>query len=158
MRTITIGRDNSCDIVINDSRVSRIHANILRNGDGYTYRDMSTNGTRINGVLVRRTDIFINSGDSILLASSVPLQWEKVKNLFPEETLLNISNKGKFNINGGSTQASNELPDNLEKWNWGAFCFGWLWTVSNGIYWPLIFFYSIFRISRISCDMCNSWH
>lgn len=85
MRTITLGRDNSCDIVINDSRVSRIHANIFRNGDGYTYRDMSTNGTRINGVLVQRTDIFINPGDSVLLASSVPLPWEKVKNLFPEE-------------------------------------------------------------------------
>lgn len=140
MRTITVGRDNSCDIVINDSRVSRIHANIFRNGDGYTYRDMSTNGTRINGVLVQRTDIFINPGDSVLLASSVPLPWEKVKNLFPEETLLNISNKGNFNNNRGLTQASNGEPDNLEKWNWGAFCFGWLWAVSNGIYWPLIAF------------------
>jgi len=106
MRTITVGRDNSCDIVINDSRVSRILANIFRNGDGYTYRDMSTNGTRINGVLVQRTDIFFNPVDSVLLVSSVPLPWEKVKILFPEETLLNISNKGKFNNNGGLMQAS----------------------------------------------------
>jgi len=143
MKLITIGRDNSCDIVINDSRVSRVHANIFQNGDGYTFRDTSTNGTRVNGVLVQRTDIFINPGDSVLLASSVPLPWEKVKHLFPEETLLNLSNKGKFNKNGGLTQTSNDLPDNLEKWNWGAFCFGWLWAVCNGIYWPLIVFIPI---------------
>lgn len=91
MRTITIGRDNSCDIVINDPQISRVHANMFRNGEGYTYRDMSTNGTRINGVLVQRSDIFINNGDSVLLAGKMPLSWEKVRNLFPEEILLKDS-------------------------------------------------------------------
>lgn len=27
--------------------------------------------------------------------------------------------------------------EDLSKWNWGAFWFGWLWCVCNGVYWPL---------------------
>lgn len=30
------------------------------------------------------------------------------------------------------------LPNCLDKWSWGGFCFGWLYGVFNGIYWPLI--------------------
>lgn len=26
----------------------------------------------------------------------------------------------------------------LKKWNWGAFFFGWIWGICNGVYWPLI--------------------
>lgn len=25
-----------------------------------------------------------------------------------------------------------------KKWSWGGFCFGWIWSVFNGIYWPLV--------------------
>lgn len=32
----------------------------------------------------------------------------------------------------------NAVPDSVGKWNWGAFTFGWLWGVCNGVYWPLI--------------------
>ena len=31
-----------------------------------------------------------------------------------------------------------EVMNQLEKWNWGAFFFNWLWAVCNGIYWPLL--------------------
>lgn len=30
------------------------------------------------------------------------------------------------------------VPDEIKKWNWGAFCFNWLWGVFNGVYWPLL--------------------
>ena len=30
------------------------------------------------------------------------------------------------------------VPDEIKKWNWGAFCFNWLWGVFNGVYWPLV--------------------
>lgn len=29
-------------------------------------------------------------------------------------------------------------PSILNTWNWGAFCLSWIWSVCNGIYWPLI--------------------
>lgn len=83
MRTITVGRDNSCDIVINDPRISRVHANIIQQGSAYIYRDMSTNGTLINGVLLNRSDINVKYGDSVLLASTVALPWHKVQLLLP---------------------------------------------------------------------------
>jgi len=86
MKLITIGRDNSCDIVLNDSRVSRVHANIFQNGDGYTYRDTSTNGTKINGVTIHRSEMYIRFGDSVLFAGSVPLPWNRVVSLFPQES------------------------------------------------------------------------
>ena len=86
MKLLTIGRDNSCDIVINDDRVSRVHANIFQNGEGYTYRDTSTNGTQVNGVMIHRSEIYIRFGDSVLFASTVPLPWNKVQNLFPQES------------------------------------------------------------------------
>lgn len=32
---------------------------------------------------------------------------------------------------------TNEVPDEIKGWNWGAFFFGWIWGVFNGVYWPL---------------------
>ncbi len=32
-----------------------------------------------------------------------------------------------------------EVPTEIDKWNWGAFIFGTLWGLFNGVYWPLIF-------------------
>lgn len=31
-----------------------------------------------------------------------------------------------------------EVPQNIKKWNWGAFFLTWIWGVMNGVYWPLI--------------------
>lgn len=28
--------------------------------------------------------------------------------------------------------------EELKKWNWGGFMFGWLWGVFNGVIWPLV--------------------
>jgi pSer/pThr/pTyr-binding forkhead associated (FHA) protein len=49
--TVTIGRDLSNDIVIQDPEVSRWHLQLERSPEGYTAKDMgSTNGTLLNGV------------------------------------------------------------------------------------------------------------
>lgn len=50
---VTIGRDVSSDIVINDAEMSRHHARLTRQGDTYTVEDLgSTNGTFVNSVRV----------------------------------------------------------------------------------------------------------
>jgi Protein of unknown function (DUF3662)/FHA domain len=50
----TIGRSRECDIVLNDSNVSRRHAELRPLGDGWTITDLgSTNGVRVNGHDVR---------------------------------------------------------------------------------------------------------
>jgi pSer/pThr/pTyr-binding forkhead associated (FHA) protein len=84
MRTITVGRDDSCDVVINNSRVSRIHAQISQEGTGYLYRDSSSNGTRINGVMLSTGgERLISAGDAVILADVEPLPWHKVQDLLP---------------------------------------------------------------------------
>lgn len=52
---ITIGRNQNCDIVLNNDTVSRYHATIERSADGaYTLRDSdSRNGTYVNGRKIR---------------------------------------------------------------------------------------------------------
>lgn len=48
---ITLGRDLSNDIVIQDPEVSRWHLQLFRNPDGYSVKDMgSTNGSVLNGI------------------------------------------------------------------------------------------------------------
>jgi ABC-type multidrug transport system ATPase subunit/ABC-type multidrug transport system permease subunit len=53
---LTLGRDESNDVVLDDPNVSRFHAEVLRAGDGsIVVRDLgSRNGTRVNGELTRR--------------------------------------------------------------------------------------------------------
>jgi ABC-type multidrug transport system ATPase subunit/pSer/pThr/pTyr-binding forkhead associated (FHA) protein/ABC-type multidrug transport system permease subunit len=50
-KTIFIGRDQDCDLVLNNSNISRKHAKVERSSDGMYYvEDLnSTNGTYING-------------------------------------------------------------------------------------------------------------
>ena len=50
---ISIGRHPDCNLVLADPNVSRNHAEIRPQGDGFVVVDLgSTNGTRVNGVRV----------------------------------------------------------------------------------------------------------
>jgi serine/threonine protein kinase len=83
MKTITIGRTSSCDVVINDPNVSRVHAEISISGSQYVYRDVSTNGSLINGFKICNDKMLVNPGSKILLANSIPLPWERIYALLP---------------------------------------------------------------------------
>ena len=49
----TIGRQTTCDIVISDNNVSRVHAELRFSNNKWSIEDRgSTNGTRINGNLI----------------------------------------------------------------------------------------------------------
>ncbi len=63
----TLGRNESADLPIPSSRVSREHAVIVREGGGYRVRDLgSTNGTYVNG---RRIDEApLEDGDLLVVA------------------------------------------------------------------------------------------
>ncbi len=66
---LTIGRTNVNAVVIVDPRVSREHARIVRNGDGFAIEDRdSSNGTTLNGAPVRRAPIA--EGDTIVVGAT----------------------------------------------------------------------------------------
>jgi pSer/pThr/pTyr-binding forkhead associated (FHA) protein len=63
---LVIGRGRGSDIVIAEPTMSRAHAAIGFDGDGFFVQDLgSTNGTRVNGERAQRAPIA--SGDDVQL-------------------------------------------------------------------------------------------
>jgi pSer/pThr/pTyr-binding forkhead associated (FHA) protein len=64
---LIIGRDESCDIVVDEPLVSRAHARIERRGEKFFVQDIgSTNLTRVNGDVVAESEL--HHGDEIRVA------------------------------------------------------------------------------------------
>ena len=75
-KPLVLGRDEACDLVLSDARVSRRHAAFSRSGDGgpVTVEDLgSGNGTYVNGERVERAELSggeqIQVGDTVLASS-----------------------------------------------------------------------------------------
>jgi len=67
---VTIGRMPTCTIACTDTQVSRLHAEIRPDLDGYEIVDMgSTNGTLVNGTAIRAQAL--NDGDTIQVGNTV---------------------------------------------------------------------------------------
>ena len=63
--TITIGRNNNCDIQINNLGVSKKHATITRQNGNYYIEDLkSTNGTLLNNEPVTKASL---SGKDVIM-------------------------------------------------------------------------------------------
>lgn len=74
---IRIGREAGVDIVVDNAGVSRLHAELRKEGDGWTVTDMgSANGTFLNGQRVSATQL-LKAGDEIGMGK-FSLLFEKV--------------------------------------------------------------------------------
>jgi hypothetical protein len=68
--TLTIGRAPDNDLVLRDGRVSRHHARLTGRRGTLVYTDLgSTNGSRVNGVMV--TELVLGAGDRIELGDTL---------------------------------------------------------------------------------------
>ncbi len=67
---ITLGRSRQCDVVLDDSNVSREHAEIRPRGGSWVLTDLgSTNGASLNGRRIERPEV-LKPGDEIELGTS----------------------------------------------------------------------------------------
>lgn len=65
----TIGRTRDCDLCLADLSVSRTHALLVRDEDGWVLSDLgSHNGTRLNGWLIREP-VPVRAGDRVEFGS-----------------------------------------------------------------------------------------
>ncbi|MDB4960025.1 MAG: hypothetical protein JWP01_24 [Myxococcales bacterium] len=65
-----IGRRSDCQVFVPDMRVSRQHARLWKDGDGWTLEDLgSNNGTYVNGVRVQHSTT-VRHDDEILIANN----------------------------------------------------------------------------------------
>src|SRR3954470_5513304 len=65
-----IGRRSDCQIFVPDMRVSRQHARLWRDGEGWTVEDLgSNNGTYVNGVRVEKS-MQLKHDDEIMIANN----------------------------------------------------------------------------------------
>ncbi|HZF20130.1 MAG TPA: FHA domain-containing protein, partial [Burkholderiales bacterium] len=72
---LILGRENTCDIVIQEKTASRRHARIERRGVQYTLVDESTNGTYVaiegdREVMLRRESVMLRGRGKIALGTS----------------------------------------------------------------------------------------
>lgn len=75
---IVIGRDATCDIVINDAEISRRHAKMTMQETGYVLEDLgSTNGTFVDGQRLMGPHP-LQPGDLVLFGENVSMSYEAV--------------------------------------------------------------------------------
>jgi len=73
---LSLGRDPSCAMLIQNRKVSRIHARIERRRDGYYLIDTSTNGSFLSmlgrqEILLRKSEILLEGSGTLCIGSSV---------------------------------------------------------------------------------------
>jgi predicted component of type VI protein secretion system len=77
-RTLLLGRDPTCDVVVDDVEVSRRHARLIAQNGGYTVEDLgSTNGTFVNEKRIRSI-VPLLPGSTIRLGEQITFNYEVV--------------------------------------------------------------------------------
>jgi pSer/pThr/pTyr-binding forkhead associated (FHA) protein len=93
MMEVVIGRDGSADVTIPSQAVSRHHAKLTRENNGYVIEDLgSSNGTFVNSQKLTGRRL-LRSGDQIRLGKAVTLVYDapKVSAPEPEESAATVA-------------------------------------------------------------------
>jgi hypothetical protein len=77
-RSVLIGRDPACNLVVNDIEVSRRHARLVAQSGGYAIEDLgSTNGTFVNEARLKDI-VTLMPGSTIRLGDHISFTYEAV--------------------------------------------------------------------------------
>jgi DNA-binding winged helix-turn-helix (wHTH) protein len=98
-RGLTLGREEGCEILIQDRQVSRRHARISRTSDGVTLTDLdSKNGTCVNGTPLKG-EIVLRDGDKIQIALAAELMFIASDSTLPLEMETKLPRPGRIRLN-----------------------------------------------------------
>ena len=113
MQTLTIGRDTSNSIVLNNDFVSRQHAQLILYEDGQALlKDLnSSNGTFVNGNKI--TESYLSRGDSVKCGNAI-LNWDQyVKPITSTPPLINQLQSASIQEPKISTQFQPQYQQNV---------------------------------------------
>ncbi|GAC1647543.1 MAG: hypothetical protein NVS4B12_15370 [Ktedonobacteraceae bacterium] len=68
---LSIGRHDSSNIFLEDLTVSRFHASIFEDSGSYILKDVSSNGTRVNGQFIKNVTCSLHEGDEIQIGETI---------------------------------------------------------------------------------------
>lgn len=91
-KEIIIGRDPNSDVLINDAEISRHHASIKFQPEGFVIEDLgSTNGTVINGQKLAGPH-YLHPGEIINLGEHISLVFDRQISFDPDATMVSPAN------------------------------------------------------------------
>lgn len=112
-REYVIGRRSDCQIFVPDMRVSRQHARLTKDGDGWTLVDLgSNNGTYVNGVRLEHATN-VRHDDEIMIANNrirVEAREETPDPRFPQGNAVTIVDVGAKPLIKSRDDSGSRLP------------------------------------------------
>ncbi len=144
MKVITIGRSGECSVVVNDVKVSRVHAQLVQSDNGnISVVDLgSTNGTMVNGKRIVG-EMRLNPGDELRVGDTV-LPWQKYIATMPSQTFQPMASNtqspttvvGENAVGMPASQPGDKKSKNTLLWIILAVVLGLL--VTGGVVWLLL--------------------
>jgi pSer/pThr/pTyr-binding forkhead associated (FHA) protein len=110
MKVITIGRSEECSVVVNDAKVSRMHAQLVQDDEGrISVVDLgSTNGTRVNGARIAG-EMRLNSGDEVRIGDTI-LPWQTYIATVPSQAVQPIGSSSASQTMLGEDSTTPGMP------------------------------------------------
>ncbi len=112
---VVLGREETCDIVIQDAEVSRRHCQISWEGNAYVIQDLgSTNGTFVNGSQIAVPRVLTN-GDTLGLGQTTLIFESQEDSSWSQEAYASSAQQQAPQTDFEPTQPQTQQPS-LQRW------------------------------------------